>query len=252
MISSTEGNRQRGALADTKLGWRPPGHIGCLTRVLSSSLNSLPIPHNMPDNVQNSTKPENVAVAATDDRQPQTPLIDCHFVALLAKQRARNVLHNDRLHPTTLSLTRSSSPRNPDPFPPKTPRRRVRHVRHRDRQAITDDLLRSAVTDLEDGLLLHIKKRRKLGNGTAKSVSEVLAERQAGGYDQSPGVPKGNMVVPLMDLVVSRRKGNLKCEVNGLIYSVLVTLIHRVPSSVRRVRSSISTQRQSYHNARLR
>lgn len=170
----------------------------------------------MPDNVQNSTKPRNVAVATTDDRQPQIPLIDSYFVALLAKQRARNVLHNDRLHPTTLSPTRLISPRNPDPCPPKTPRRRVRRVRHRDRRAITNDLLRSAVTDLEDGLILRIKKRRKLGNGAAKSVSEVLAERQGCGYDQSPGVPEGNMVVPLMDLVVSRRKGNLKCEVNGL------------------------------------
>ena len=171
----------------------------------------------MPDNVQNNVKLENVTVAATDDRQPQIPLIDSHFVALLAKQRARNVLHNDRLHPTTLSLTRSSSPRNPDPCPPKAPRRRVRHVRHRDRRAITNDLLRSAVTDLEDGLILRIKKRRKTGNGAAKSAPEVLAERQAYSYDQPLNVPKGNMVVPLMDLVVSRRKSNLKCEVNSLI-----------------------------------
>ena len=185
-------------------------------------LNSLPISQNMPGNVQNSIKQDQVAVAATDDPQPQIPLIDAYFVALLAKQRARDVLHNDRLHPTTLSSTPSSSPRHPDPcHPPKTPRRRVRHVRHRDRRAITNDLLRSAVTDLEDGLILHIKKRRKLGNCAAKSASGILAERQACDYDQSPtSVPKGNMVVPLMDLVVSRRKGNLKCEVNSLISSV--------------------------------
>lgn len=181
-------------------------------------LNSLPISQNMPGSVQDSIKPDQVAFAATDDPQPQIPLIDTYFVALLAKQRARDVLHNDCLHPTTTSLTPSSSPRHPDwSHPPKTPRRGVRHVRHRDRRAITNDLLRSAVTDLEDGLILHIKKRRKLGNGVAKSASEVLAERQACDYDQSPGVPKGNMVVPLMDLVVSRRKGNLKCEVNSLI-----------------------------------
>jgi len=168
----------------------------------------------MPDDVQHSIQPEHVAVAATDDPAPQIPLVDSHFDALLAKQRARNVLHNDRRHPTTTSFTRSRSPRHPAPCPTKPPRRKVGQ---RDRQAVTNDLLRSAITDLEDELILHIKKRRKLGNSAAaKSASEVLAERRPCGYDQSPSIPKSNMVVPLIDLVVSRRKGTLKSEVKRL------------------------------------
>ena len=203
----------------------------------------------MPDSVQYSRKPEPVAVSATEDRKPQLPLIDSHFDALLAKQRARNVLHNDRRHPTTMSSTRSSPPRHPAPAPRTTARRRVRH---RGRQASTNDLLRSAVTELEEELILYIKKRRKLRNG-AKPASEVFAERRVCCNEQSPSIPTGSMLVPLMDLVVNRRKSKLKSEVNdGLLYYGLVTLIDCVSSSVSRVRSSTSTQGQSNRNARLR
>ena len=166
----------------------------------------------MPDDVQHNIKPKHAAVAATNDPHPQIPIIDCNFVALLAKQRARNVLHNDRLHPTTMSQPARALHVIPTRALRKLRVHGERHLRQRDRRAITNDLLRGAVMDLEDGLIHHIKKRRKSGNGAAKPASEVLAERRAYVYDQSPGVPKGNMVVPLMDLVVSRRKGKLKCE----------------------------------------
>jgi hypothetical protein len=202
----------------------------------------------MTDDVQHSIHPQPVAIAAiaaTEDRKPHGPAIDSHFDAQLAKQRARNVLRNDRLHPTSMSLTRSSPLRRPTPCRATTPRRRVRH---RDRQAATNDLLR-AVADLDDELVLRIKKQRKLRNGAAKTTSGGLVlgvgvgvwEQRACCYDQSPSTPKGNMVVPLMDLVVHRQKGKLKSDVNGSIYSIFVTLIHRVSSSVRRVRSSIPT-----------
>ena len=164
----------------------------------------------MPDVLQHGITPEPVAVAAADDHEPQIPPIDCHIDALLAKQRARNVLQND-LHLTAVSLTRSSPPRRTPLCRAATSRRRVRR---RDRQAITNDLLRSAVTDLEDELLLRIKKRRRLGNGAVKSASEVLAEQRSYAYNQSPSIRRGNMVVPLMDLVVNRRKSKLKSEVH--------------------------------------
>lgn len=203
----------------------------------------------MPDNVQHNTAPDSGAIAATDDRNPQSPLMDSHFDALLAKQRARDALHNDRLHHTTVSLPRSSSSCRTAPCSAITLRWRARQ---RDRQAFTNDLLRSAVTDLEDELILHIKKRCKLRNDAAKSSSDVLPEQLACSYDQPPSTPKGNMVVSLMDLVVTRRKGKLKSEVNGLIYSVVMTLIYRISSSIRRIRSSAKTQGQSHHIARLR
>lgn len=168
----------------------------------------------MPDDVQHNVPPEPIAVATADDCKSQIPLIDCHFDALLAKQRARDVLHNNRLHPTGTSLTRSSPPRCTAPYTATTPRRRARH---RDRQAITNALLRSAVTDLEDELILHIKKQCRSGSGAAKSASDVRAEQRTYTHDISPSVPKGNIVVPLMDLVVNRRKGILKSEDNDLI-----------------------------------
>jgi hypothetical protein len=171
MTSSTEGTGQRGAPVAHQAGWRPPGLIWLPHSRVVILLGSVFISQNMPDDVHHSKKPEHVAVAATDDRQPQILLVDSHFDALLAKQRARNVLHNDRLHPTAMSLSRSSSPRRPAPCPTITPRRRVRH---RDRQAITNDLLRSAVTDLEDELILHIKKRRKLGTAQQSPPRKFL------------------------------------------------------------------------------
>ena len=201
----------------------------------------------MPDDLQHGITPESVAIATTDDHGPQIPLIDYHFDAVLAKQRARNLLDYD-LHLTGAPLTRSSLPRRTPPCLAATSHQRVRR---RDRQAITNELLRSAVTDLEDELILHIKKRRRLRNGAVKSASEVLAEQRGHAYDQSPSILKGNMVVPLMDLVVSRRKSKLKSKVNSLIYSVSGTLIYHVSSSVRRVRSGVSTQGQSNHNTRL-
>ena len=164
----------------------------------------------MPDVLQHGITPEPVAVAAADDHEPQISPIDCHIDAPFAKQRARNVLQND-LHLTAVSLTRSSPPRRTPLCRAATSRRRVRR---RDRQAITNDLLRSAVTDLEDELLLRIKKRRRLGNGAVKSASEVLAEQRSYAYNQSPSIRRGNMVVPLMDLVVNRRKSKLKSEVH--------------------------------------
>ena len=210
---------------------RRPGHLVCL---LSSVIPS----QSMPDNPQHGITPKLVVIAATDRHESQISLIDRHFDALSAKQHAQNVLHNDP-HPTAVSLTRSSPPRRTSPCVAGTSRRRVRH---RERQAITNDLLRSAITDLEDELIHHTKKQHRVGNGAVKSASEVLAEQRSYAYDQPPSILKGNMIVSLVDLVVNRRKGKLKCEVIGLIYSVSVPLIYRVSSSIRRLRSRFSAQ----------
>jgi hypothetical protein len=139
-------------------------HLAASSRALSSSL-ARSLFSELPDDVPHSIKPKHA-----DNRQPPTPNPSHRRNNALGMYCTITAPTPSQCH-NPLEFSRSSRP-----VPAKTPRRRATCDR------------RFAVTDLEDKLTLHIKKRRKSGNGAAKPASEVLAERRAWGCDQSLGV----------------------------------------------------------------